>query len=78
MVLTFLKTLLCASHTIPLIKLQNFIERKIHITHHCTLFTHVLCHTRAENLPKGPGEGQDCCKIIQIELNFDLGIYKDM
>ena len=56
MALTFLKTLLCTSQTTPLIKLQNLKERKIHLAHHCTPFTHVLCHTRVGNLHKGPGE----------------------
>ena len=44
-------------YTIPLIKLYDFRKIKIHNTHHRTpnaIYVGALCHTRAENLLKGP------------------------
>ena len=41
--------------SIPLIKLQNFRKRKIHIAnHHMSNNMHAFCHIHVKNLLKGP------------------------
>ena len=53
-------------HTIPLIKLKNIKKKKkntSHTTACLTLFTRAFCHTRFENLLKGPDTiEQKICK----------------